>query len=459
MSAPLTLAPVPAPSSPSTATPVSSTASPSETTAAMNSPTTPNSTSPTSNSNTSTTSNSNNSDGSATAPSKRKASRRANTAERRATHNAVERQRRETLNGRFLDLAALLPNLATVRRPSKSAIVNSSIALIHSHRRARAAAGRELRSLEEETQALRREVNEWRARTALPALQAPQRSAEFMALLHAGEADDEGAAAEEERRAYLLAGQGGVEDDEEEWDANPIPNAPSGITQQQQQAQQQQHTTHTQSVGPAQTSYVVQPNTMMMEEKMAQWNALQYAMQMQGMHHGHGNMAVGPDPRMAMALQAQRPDHPQWSATAPPHTPTTPGGPTLFARPVPVPQHSHSHSHSFSGPFAFGVPPLNTNGNNNGTTFNTAGYLSTSPGAGGNGVVGSPTGSTPPATTSSSFEDAGTESEGEHGMHGINMMGMNHGGMNHGGMNKWIGSNVRTGGPGGFAAMGMGVVI
>jgi hypothetical protein len=31
-----------------------------------------------------------------------KPSRRANTAERRATHNAVERQRRETLNGRFL---------------------------------------------------------------------------------------------------------------------------------------------------------------------------------------------------------------------------------------------------------------------------------------------------------------------------------------------------------------------
>ncbi|KAF8522395.1 hypothetical protein JB92DRAFT_1735911 [Gautieria morchelliformis] len=44
---------------------------------------------------------------------KRKPSRRANTAERRATHNAVERQRRETLNGRFLvspfRVAALCP--------------------------------------------------------------------------------------------------------------------------------------------------------------------------------------------------------------------------------------------------------------------------------------------------------------------------------------------------------------
>lgn len=40
--------------------------------------------------------------GSANPQAKRKPSRRANTAERRATHNAVERQRRETLNGRFL---------------------------------------------------------------------------------------------------------------------------------------------------------------------------------------------------------------------------------------------------------------------------------------------------------------------------------------------------------------------
>lgn len=42
------------------------------------------------------------SNNSAAAQNKRKPSRRANTAERRATHNAVERARRETLNGRFL---------------------------------------------------------------------------------------------------------------------------------------------------------------------------------------------------------------------------------------------------------------------------------------------------------------------------------------------------------------------
>ncbi|KAF8307446.1 hypothetical protein DL93DRAFT_128141 [Clavulina sp. PMI_390] len=94
---------------------------------------------------------------------RRKPTRRANTAERRATHNAVERQRRETLNGRFLDLAALLPNLATVRRPSKSAIVNSSIALVRSQRRLRAIHARQIQQLVRDAESLRREVNEWRA--------------------------------------------------------------------------------------------------------------------------------------------------------------------------------------------------------------------------------------------------------------------------------------------------------
>jgi hypothetical protein len=91
---------------------------------------------------------------------KRKQSRRANTAERRATHNAVERQRRETLNGRFLDLASLLPNLSQIRRPSKSSIVNSSIAYIHASRRHHLLASRELRLLKTENDHLRFEINE-----------------------------------------------------------------------------------------------------------------------------------------------------------------------------------------------------------------------------------------------------------------------------------------------------------
>ncbi|KAF5357499.1 hypothetical protein D9758_012531 [Tetrapyrgos nigripes] len=118
-----------------------------------------------------------------TSNNKRKTTRRANTAERRATHNAVERQRRETLNGRFLDLAALLPNLSQIRRPSKSAIVNSSIAHIHASRRHRLLAARELRLLKVETDALRREVNEWRDRAGIPHVEEPVRGEGFSMVL------------------------------------------------------------------------------------------------------------------------------------------------------------------------------------------------------------------------------------------------------------------------------------
>lgn len=115
---------------------------------------------------------------------KRKPSRRANTAERRATHNAVERQRRETLNGRFLDLAALLSNLSQIRRPSKSAIVNSSIAHIHASRRHRLLAARELKQLKLESDALRRELNEWRGRAGHPRIEEPVRGDGFTMVLN-----------------------------------------------------------------------------------------------------------------------------------------------------------------------------------------------------------------------------------------------------------------------------------
>ena len=64
----------------------------------------------------------------------RKASREANIIERRATHNAVERQTIDTQrpNGRFLDLAAPLP--IQIRRPF---IFNFSFARIHASRRRR----------------------------------------------------------------------------------------------------------------------------------------------------------------------------------------------------------------------------------------------------------------------------------------------------------------------------------
>ncbi|KAF9457326.1 hypothetical protein BDZ94DRAFT_1228116, partial [Collybia nuda] len=140
--------------------------------------------------------------GAAAAQLKRKPSRRANTAERRATHNAVERQRRETLNGRFLDLAALLPNLSQIRRPSKSSIVNSSIAHVHASRRHRLLAARELRLLKLEADALRREVNEWRERAGIPGVGEPVRGDGFGMVL-GGELE-------------VIVGTGGGEEEDDE---------------------------------------------------------------------------------------------------------------------------------------------------------------------------------------------------------------------------------------------------
>ncbi|KAJ2739544.1 hypothetical protein H4S06_006282, partial [Coemansia sp. BCRC 34490] len=48
-------------------------------------------------------------------------------AQRRATHNAIERARRESLNGQFQDLASAVPALIHVRRPSKATIVEKSL--------------------------------------------------------------------------------------------------------------------------------------------------------------------------------------------------------------------------------------------------------------------------------------------------------------------------------------------
>lgn len=143
---------------------------------------------------------------------KRKPSRRANTAERRATHNAVERQRRETLNGRFLDLAALLPNLSQVRRPSKSSIVNSSIAHIHASRRHRLLAARELRLVKLESDALRREVNEWRNRAGIPILEEPVRSEAFSMVISGELEVITGVQAEEEDDEMAFGGYDGEDD-------------------------------------------------------------------------------------------------------------------------------------------------------------------------------------------------------------------------------------------------------
>jgi hypothetical protein len=100
---------------------------------------------------------------------KRKSRRPPSTAERRATHNAVERARRESLNGRFMDLAGALPNMANVKRPSKSVIVAKSLEFVQ---------GTQVREqyLLTQNDALRAEVNELRARLGMPAFSGPPAS-------------------------------------------------------------------------------------------------------------------------------------------------------------------------------------------------------------------------------------------------------------------------------------------
>ncbi|KAJ2960344.1 hypothetical protein NQZ79_g4337 [Umbelopsis isabellina] len=61
-----------------------------------------------------------------------KLSTSTNTAEKRMAHNAMERVRRETLNTKFQELAYALPTLRTVRRPSKSQIVQRALEFVRS---------------------------------------------------------------------------------------------------------------------------------------------------------------------------------------------------------------------------------------------------------------------------------------------------------------------------------------
>ncbi|CAG8649914.1 5488_t:CDS:2 [Funneliformis caledonium] len=94
------------------------------------------------------------------------AKKNTNSAERRANHNAVERARRECLNTKFQELAHALPSLAQVRRPSKSIIVQKSLEFIYNARKK----DEEMRSLRNENDHLRKEVNRLRDRLGLDPL-------------------------------------------------------------------------------------------------------------------------------------------------------------------------------------------------------------------------------------------------------------------------------------------------
>ncbi|KAF8958052.1 hypothetical protein BDZ97DRAFT_2061937 [Flammula alnicola] len=189
------------------------------------------------------------------AQTKPKPNRRAYTAEARATHNAVERQRREVLHERFLDLAALLPNLSHIQRPSKFSIINSSIAHMHAFKRYRLLASRELQLLQNEADALRCEINEWRNRARIPRLEEPARGEGFGMLL-SGELEEvlavlgeEGEEGEFEDGQEIVGAYGEQEyTDVEEKVGRGVQ---LGYVHPQQHAQQQMpQDPHTQQMGP-----------------------------------------------------------------------------------------------------------------------------------------------------------------------------------------------------------------
>jgi len=94
--------------------------------------------------------------------SKSKPRKRVTTDEKRSQHNAIERARRNTLNGRFTTLGRLIPSLASHRNPSKSAVVNGSIGHLTYQREQRLLAAKIFRRICPEHDALLAEVNHWR---------------------------------------------------------------------------------------------------------------------------------------------------------------------------------------------------------------------------------------------------------------------------------------------------------
>ncbi|BEJ10867.1 hypothetical protein CspHIS471_0102890 [Cutaneotrichosporon sp. HIS471] len=109
----------------------------------------------------------------AAGPNKPKPRKRNNNAEKRELHNATERARRETLNGRFDTLRDHVPGLRGCRRASKSAVVNGAIASLKDNRRRGVLTAKVIRELAAERNELFEECNRLRQMAHLPPKAGP----------------------------------------------------------------------------------------------------------------------------------------------------------------------------------------------------------------------------------------------------------------------------------------------
>ncbi|KAJ2776721.1 hypothetical protein GGI15_004758 [Coemansia interrupta] len=92
-------------------------------------------------------------------PSSTRSATSSDYAQRRATHNAIERARRESLNGQFQDLASAVPALIHVRRPSKAIIVEKSLDYIRGFKEHLSNRDQYIKKLQLRNLALHDEVN------------------------------------------------------------------------------------------------------------------------------------------------------------------------------------------------------------------------------------------------------------------------------------------------------------
>ncbi|KAI8926253.1 hypothetical protein BC831DRAFT_238960 [Entophlyctis helioformis] len=95
------------------------------------------------------------------------------TEEKRASHNAIERARRESLNHRFQDLANTVPSLSSVRKPSKSIIVQRSLEYVSELRRIIESKDRTAMALRQQNNEMRDEITRLRSGLGMPPLNYP----------------------------------------------------------------------------------------------------------------------------------------------------------------------------------------------------------------------------------------------------------------------------------------------